>query len=214
MSDTAGSESILGEVSRYYSSKLDEHGATPQGVDWNGEESQFLRFEQLTRIVPRGARFSLNDIGCGFGSLIDFLDERYEGFEYRGYDISPEMVDAAAARYPGRNDLRFSTAESPWPVADFSVASGIFNVRQGRGADEWSEYILVTLDAIDAASSKGFAFNCLTSYSDADRVRDYLHYSDPLALFDHCKRHYAKDVALLHDYGLYEFTILVRKELS
>jgi len=30
-------------------------------------------------------------------------------------------------------------------------------------------------------------------------------------LFDYCKRTYSRDVALLHDYGLYEFTILVRK---
>jgi hypothetical protein len=57
----------------------------------------------------------------------------------------------------------------------------------------------------------GFAFNCLTSYSDAERKRDYLYYADPCALFDLCKRRYSRNVALLHDYGLYEFTLLVRK---
>jgi hypothetical protein len=29
--------------------------------------------------------------------------------------------------------------------------------------------------------------------------------------FDHCKRNFSRQVALLHDYGLWEFTILVRK---
>jgi hypothetical protein len=42
-------------------------------------------------------------------------------------------------------------------------------------------------------------------------MRNYLYYADPCALFDLCKRRYSKHVALLHDYGLYEFTILVRK---
>jgi hypothetical protein len=42
-------------------------------------------------------------------------------------------------------------------------------------------------------------------------MQDYLYYADPRVLFDHCKTRYSKNVALLHDYGLYEFTILVRK---
>ena len=39
-----------------------------------------------------------------------------------------------------------------------------------------------------------------------------LYYADPRAFFDRCKRTSRGDVALLHDYGLYEFTILVRTE--
>ncbi|MGR9969871.1 hypothetical protein ACUOIB_23760, partial [Escherichia coli] len=69
-----------------------------------------------------------------------------------------------------------------------------------------------TLDSLDRFSRRGFSFNCLTSYSDEDRKRDYLYYADPCQLFDLCKRRYSRQVALLHDYGLYEFTILVRKD--
>ena len=75
----------------------------------------------------------------------------------------------------------------------------------------WS-VLVAGLAGISLLAGAGFAFNCLTSYSDHDKMRDYLYYADPLAIFDHCKKHYAKDVALLHDYGLYEFTILVRKQ--
>jgi hypothetical protein len=42
-------------------------------------------------------------------------------------------------------------------------------------------------------------------------MRANLYYADPLYLFDHCRVHYSKWVALLHDYGLYEFTVVVRK---
>ena len=38
-------------INNYYTQKVQTHGATPKGVDWNGEESQFLRFEQLSKII-------------------------------------------------------------------------------------------------------------------------------------------------------------------
>ena len=98
-------------------------------------------------------------------------------------------------------------------MADYGLASGIFNVRLGRSDAEWFDYLQATLDVLDRTSSLGFAFNCLTSYSDEDKKRDYLYYADPCQLFDLCKRRYSRQVALLHDYGLYEFTILVRKML-
>ena len=61
-------------------------------------------------------------------------------------------------------------------------------------------------------SNKGFAFNCLTSYSDRDKMRNDLYYADPSFLFDYCKKKYSKNVAILHDYDLYEFTVLIRKQ--
>ncbi|HAW53355.1 MAG TPA: SAM-dependent methyltransferase, partial [Flavobacteriales bacterium] len=49
--------------------------------------------------------------------------------------------------------------------------------------------------------------------SDPDRKRPDLYYGDPCFFFDYCKRNFSRNVALLHDYNLYDFTILVRKEL-
>ena len=43
-------------------------------------------------------------------------------------------------------------------------------------------------------------------------MRGHLYYADPASVFDLCMRRYSRHVALLHDYGLYEFTILVRKQ--
>lgn len=202
---------LLNEVASYYSEKLAQHGETPRGVDWNGEESQSLRFEQLCKIVVTPETFSVNDLGCGYGALFDFLTNKYGVFSYLGVDVSEDMVQAAMKRYQGNVQARFFTAAEPDSVADFGVASGIFNVRQGRSDAEWQCYIEATLDVLDRTSRLGFAFNCLTSYSDQDKKRDYLYYADPCLLFELCKRRYSRHVALLHDYGLYEFTILVRK---
>jgi SAM-dependent methyltransferase len=205
---------LLAEVASYYSEKLALHGETPHGVDWNGETSQILRFEQLCKIIRDVTEgFSVNDLGCGYGALFDYLLNRYPISSYLGVDISEDMISAAEARHMSRSGARFIAAAEPDKNADYGIASGIFNVRMSRTDTEWHEYMQATLDVLDKTSRLGFAFNCLTSYSDEDKKREYLYYADPCKLFDLCKRRYSKQVALLHDYGLYEFTILVRKIL-
>jgi hypothetical protein len=76
--------------------------------------------------------------------------------------------------------------------------------------ENWRAYILETIKNFADLSTKGFAFNMLTLYSDAEKMRPDLYYGDPTFFFDHCKRNYSRNVALLHDYELYDFTILVR----
>jgi len=203
---------LLDEVATYYAEKLAEHGDTPRGVDWNGEESQKVRFGQLCKIIdPNTPNFSLNDLGCGYGALLDYLRDEHATCTYLGVDVSHEMVKLAEQRHADADRARFITSAEPDEVADYGLASGIFNVRLGRSDAEWFDYLQTTLDVLDRTSSLGFAFNCLTSYSDEDKKRDYLYYADPCRLFDLCKRRYSRHVLLLHDYGLYEFTILVKK---
>ena len=45
--------SIKKDVDSYYNDKVKTYGATPKGVDWNGEQSQLLRFKQLSKIIKK-----------------------------------------------------------------------------------------------------------------------------------------------------------------
>lgn len=202
---------LLDDVANYYSQKLAEHGDSPKGVDWNGAESQFLRFDQLCKVISASNSFTVNDLGCGYGAFCEYLEKRYESFSYTGIDVSESMISAAEHRYHNRKNMRFINASEPDQIADYGVASGIFNVRLDRSHKEWRSYIEAALDVLHRTSRFGFAFNCLTSYSDKDKMRDNLYYVDPCEIFDLCKRRYSRNVALLHDYELYEFTILVRE---
>ena len=203
---------LLVSVANYYSEKLTQHGETARGVDWNGEEGQLLRFQQLCKIIDHPGHFSINDLGCGYGALCDHLILAYGNMSYAGIDVSDSMIRAAVARFKSNEQARFVCSGEPDQPADYGIASGIFNVRLDRSDAEWQDYLESTLDVLDRTSRRGFSFNCLTSYSDEDRKRDYLYYANPGALFDLCKRRYSRNVSLLHDYGLYEFTILVRKQ--
>lgn len=208
-------EEILQQTDTYYTEKLQRFGASHWGVDWNSEASQRLRFAQLSRILSNhnGESFSLCDYGCGYGAYAQYLDEKEYPCAYTGMDISHAMVEAARRRCGADGRKQFLHGADIARSYDYIVSSGIFNVRQTVSREAWHAYLLDVLGAFDRHAVKGFAFNCLTKYSDADHMKDYLYYADPLELFDYCKRNFARNVALLHDYGLYEFTILVRKSL-
>ena len=205
-----GHEDLRARVRDYYDGKLRTHGATPRGADWNSLESQELRFRQLARLWEAEAGAAVLDYGCGYGALAGWLRRHGHTGAYLGYDVSAAMIGAAAAASAALDGVTFTADRQALGAADYAVASGVMNVKMDTPDATWREYVLATIGELAALGGRGFAFNALTSYSDADRQRADLHYADPLALFDHCKRTYSRFVTLLHDYPLYEFTLLVR----
>jgi len=202
---------ILEQVNSYYSDKVKQFGPVAQGADWKSHDSQVLRFDQLCKLIPTAESFSILDYGCGYAALVSYLRERGYAFDYTGFDISEEMLAEAGKLYGGDPHIRFFRDESLIESVDYTVASGIFNVKLETSTDQWTQYILHSLDRMNQFSQKGFAFNVLTSYSDAEYRRPHLYYADPLFFFDYCKRNFSKYVTLLHDYPLWEFTLFVRR---
>lgn len=203
------------KLEQYFTEKLETHGPTPQGIDCNGAPAQLARFAELVRVIHPAKPFTVIDYGCGYGAMFDFLNARGWQFEYYGVDLIEKMITAGREIHKSFPNAHFTTDEKELPVADYLVAQGIFNIKMDSPYDEWQGMILETLPRMNALCSRGFSFNMLTQYSDADRMaeRPHLFYGDPLLFFDFCKRNFSRNVALLHDYGLYDFTILVRKDV-
>ncbi len=154
------------------------------------------------------------DLGCGYGALFHYLKgKKKTNFRYVGFDLSMEMIRNAREGCRGQAQARFKTGMPTLEKTDYVVASGVFNVKLKTPDKDWKSYILRMLQIMNRCSRMGFSFNCLTKYSDREKMRPDLYYADPLFLFDHCKKYFSRNVALLHDYGLYEFTILVRRQL-
>src|SRR3569832_1578106 len=152
---------LLHEIANYYSEKLAQHGETPSGVDWNGEESQFLRFELLCIIVAIPNFFSLNDLGCGYGALLEVIANKYHAFSYLGIEVSEDMVQAAKQRHQNNAQARFIVSDKPDNNADYGVASGIFNVRLGCCVVVWCVLFVVVLVLLVCFCCFGFVFFCL-----------------------------------------------------
>jgi len=204
---------IIEKVAAYYTDKVKSYGPTPAGVDWNSEASQVLRFEQITKLIPPVLTdFSIVDYGSGYGALYEFLAKKYgEHLKYYGFDISDEMVKVARKKCASNANFFVTSDRDQIPESDFLVSSGIFNVKFDFSIDKWEKYVVETLGYFNSIAVKGFAFNMLTKYSDKDCMKENLYYPDPLFYFDYCKTHFSKYVALLHDYPLYEFTLIVKK---
>jgi len=201
----------LDHVKSYFDKRIQEHGASPRGSDWNSETSQNTRFDQLLKVVETQS-FSLLDYGCGYGALADYLESKGLEADYYGYDILESAIDTARQVHAKKNRRAFFTDKSALPACDYTVASGIFNFRGEQSFEDWTEYVLGVLHEFNQLSQRGFSSNFLTKYSDADKMRPDLYYADPLFLFDYCKRNFSKNVALLHDYRLYDFTLIVRRD--
>ena len=201
----------LDHVRSYFDKRIQEHGASPRGADWNSETSQNLRFDQLLRVVEARS-FSLLDYGCGYGALADYVVTKGFDVDYYGYDILESAIETARQIHANKLHRMFCTGKSELPICDYTIASGIFNFRGEQSLEDWTEYVIGVLNEFNQLSRRGFASNFLTKYSDAEKMRADLYYADPLFLFDYCKRNFSKNVALLHDYRLYDFTLIIRKD--
>ena len=200
----------LAPIAGLYEESLRSHGDTPMGVGWRTEDSQRLRFDKLLTVLDGddGGPAAVNDLGCGYGALFEHLEQRGTPVaSYVGYDISEEMLRAAAQRVPpGRG--RLIRAGTVTLDGDYSFASGIFNVRLEADEAAWTAYVQATVRNLAARSRRGFAFNLLTTY--CDYQEDHLFYGDPTWWFDWCKREVTPRVSLLHDYPLFEWTLVGR----
>lgn len=201
---------ILSAVSRYYAGRIAEHGPGPRGVDWNGTESQRLRHAQFSRLIEADGTASILDLGCGYGDFLSYLRERGHAGCYEGWDIAPEMIAAATTVHGTGVDHRWHVGAVPDEACDYAIASGVLNVKGEVPAQAWEDYTTSVIETLARSGRRGFGFNMLSLSSDPEKRRPALFYADPAAVLRHCLDRYGRHVALLQDYGLWEFTVLVR----
>ncbi|MBA2505700.1 MAG: methyltransferase domain-containing protein [Thermoleophilaceae bacterium] len=196
---------------RHYATLLAEHGPGPLGVGWNSERAQHARFEQLARVFGADEdAFSVLDYGCGTGALLPWLRARGHTGPYTGFDLSEAMLAGAREAHGGDAAARFTSDPEEPGAADFVLASGVLNLRFDLAEEEWRDYTVGIVDHIASIAKRGFAVNMLSSHSDPERMRPELLYADPAWWLEHCLERYSTRVALLHDYEVWDFTLVVR----
>ena len=198
------------KICELYSENIKEHGLSSKSVGWSNSADHKLRFEKLLPNVNLNSIKTLNDLGAGYGSVLDYLSSKKFNLEkYFAYDISADMLaNINTLKYPSTKIEKFQEPKIS-TKADFTITSGIFNVNFSESNEAWLEYILETLNNINVFSNHGFSFNMLTSY--VDFKEEHLYYADPMFFFDFCKNNFSKYVSLSHDYPLWEWTIVVNK---
>ena len=201
------------DVERYYTQKVLTHGASALGVDWTCQPTQELRFVQLLKICDFEHPFALNDVGCGYGALLSFLRKRYRGakVDYLGTDLSQAMIDKASPSRSLAIRSQFVVTAGIPRIADYSVASGIFNVKLGHPIAGWTVFIKQMLTAMHAASRIGFAVNFLAPLEQGMQDIPELYRTSPETWIRYCKRQFNVKAEVASDYGMREFTLTVRR---
>ena len=209
---TVESATVHANIEAYYSQKVLRYGPTPLGVDWSCVPTQELRFVQLLKLFDTRHAFSVNDIGCGYGALLKFMAARFKrlSIDYWGVDLSLAMIDEAKRLSGKRKQAQFSVASSSPRMTDYSVASGIFNVKLQLTESMWTRFIKATLADMHANSKIGFAVNFLAPLPSAMDARPELYRAPASFWQSYCEKTFNAHVTLIEGYGLREYTLLVR----
>ena len=153
------------KLNRAYRDRLASKGNTAQGVFWRSQSSQYARFDALLSLVHqlRGyQRTSIADIGCGYGAMLDFINQssNFRHVDYLGVDINRAMIAACRQKFPHQSNI-FSTGNRPSRIVDFCLFSGTFNLTHSNDPALWSDYIFACLDRCMAQTRYGLVLNLL-----------------------------------------------------
>jgi len=204
---------LYSDIGRYYTEKVNTHGATPWGVDWPCLPTQELRFVQLLRLCDFGLPLTLNDLGCGYGAMLAFLAKRHKrkSIDYLGIDLSAAMIAEARQLWQQRPNTEFVVGHASHRVADYSLASGIFNVKLGQADALWTRFVEKTLTSMHATSRHGFAVNFLAPLAEGEIGRTQLYRSPSRVWRTFCEKELGATAEVLESYGMLEYTLLVRR---
>ena len=200
---------VHARIEAYYTDRISHHGVGPRGVDWTCTATQELRFVQLLKLCDFGRPFSLNDVGCGYGGLVDFVARQFQKTEidYLGLDLSPAMISRARRRNRGRQGCRFLVGCEIPRIADYTVASGVMNVMLDHPRLLWEEFVADTLRRMHASSRLGFAVNFMAEKPDG--TTKGLYRVDPSHWTLFCQQTLGCRVEVVEGYGMREYTLLV-----
>jgi SAM-dependent methyltransferase len=207
---------ITKALADHYAVAFSTHGTTPKGVDWGANpQDHLLRLDRMLDVtrrgLPAGAKASLLDVGCGFGSLLDRSLERGLPLEYTGIDICEPMVEAARKRHPQARWLSGDILATPCiEHHDYVVCNGILTQKLGASIRDMDEFLKALVRQMFSLCRIGVAFNVMTSY--VNFTAPNLYYRSPAELLAWCMSEISTKVVLDHAYPLFEYTLYLYRE--
>ena len=188
----------------FFESLFERHGNRPETLDWS-ERGQRIRFEVLAQIGELEGK-SILDVGSGLGHLYGFLRDRLRVFRYRGYDLSPRLVQAAKQAYPDATfEVRDVLKNNIGGTYDFVLSSGLNNLETGTNDRDMRSFLRNAW----GACRLGTGVNMLSRW--AARRERRRHFYDPISFLRYAKR-LTPRVVLRHDYLPHDFTLYLFRE--
>ena len=176
-------------------------------VGWGSSSSQEKRFQVLVEIGNLENN-SILDIGCGLGSLFEFIKKKYGILSYTGVDINPKMIELAKQNFSEAEFIEIDIIKNRDFINkrkfDYVFLSGALNLSE----DKHYKNIKSMMKEMFFLSKKGVALNFLSMFSDHLFPGEY--YCNPKDILD-IAFSMTKKVILRHDYMQHDFTIYLYK---
>jgi SAM-dependent methyltransferase len=192
------------DVSKFYDERAKNFGIDPRTVGWRSIEQQKLRFDVLFRDI-HAKKLSLIDLGSGLGDLYSYLILQDRTImKYYGVEISKEMTklsERLIGEYANVEIINNDFLNVEIDKADFVVASGSMNLATNE--DSYA-FVANVIEKFSPVIIKGFLCNFLSTKVD---FQQELHaHFDPERI-KHLFQENFKNVRIIENYGLYEFTV-------
>ena len=182
------------KINNSYTNRLMKYGNSPQGLFWKNSFTQIHRFELIINALNKYynlKKFTICDIGCGYGKLLEFLRNNLNKstFQYQGCDLNDKLITHCRKNYSDNNS-KFYKKSLPKGIVDFSVMSGTFNLSVTDDIKIWEKYILNNLTKIWKHTSKIMAFNLL--HQNQKEIKQGLYYTNKNWIKNICEQHFGK----------------------
>lgn len=186
----------------HYAERIPQHGNSHLAVDWGSRESQLKRFEVLCSVADLSEQ-SILDLGCGTGSLFEYLKNNGFRGTYQGIDILEEMVSEAKKSHPTADFMAMDIDDLPVDREyDYVLCSGIFTFMENATFQQ-------TIRSMFSHCTKGIAFNALSSWGNEQEEGEF--HPNPLATAEFCHS-LSPNLSLRHDYLPHDFSIFLYRQ--
>ena len=188
------------KIANYYDRLVDQYGYDPRACDASGAMPLKLRYEALAGVADLTGK-SILEVGCGFGDLGIYFQQKYAGVQYLGIDVSRRMIEEGQRVHPNLSlqvgDILNMDEKEKF---DIVVAQGIFYLL-GNNAEMKMQRLIHKMFTL---SKEALAFSTISSWAPIKSDNEFN--VDPVSLLVWC-RTLTPYLVLKHEYLPNDVTI-------
>jgi SAM-dependent methyltransferase len=197
----------------HYSQKFASHGASSEGVDWGSNEANvLLRYQKMLDVLRQSDPTpTLLDVGCGYGGLLAFANDRKIDLRYTGIDFAENMIEWAQSNQSTGKFIHGDFMEYEFGNQfDYVVCNGILTQKLDTAGLAMDHFAAGLIRKMFRLCKVGIVFNVMTTK--VNYFSNNLYYRNPAELFSWCLSEISSHIKLDHSYPLYEYTLQVYRQ--
>ena len=211
-------ETISKNLKKHHLHLFEMHGHKPEGVDWGiNPVDHRLRLEKMLAVTELGIskhiRPSILDVGCGYGSLLELIDERGMRLDYHGIDLCDSMIKTGQTKYPYAHWIEGDILKLELPHRyDYVVCNGILTQKLNATIREFDEFTKAIISRMFELCDIGIAFNLMTTH--VNFMVPNLFYRNPVEMLAWWMTELTPRVRLDQSFPLFDYTLYLYRETA